>query len=166
MFSTWCSGGTLYLIAEELRRDPRALLDFLSQKAIERLFLPFVALQQLAEVAANRKLIPNTLREIITAGEQLQITPAIANLFSNLTDCTLHNHYGPSESHVVTAFTLSPPVETWPLLPPIGKAIANTEIYLLDQNLQPVPIGIPGELYIGGITLARGYLNRPDRFNQ
>ena len=162
MFSTWCSGGTLYLIAEELRRDPRALLDFLSQKAIERLFLPFVALQQLAEVAANRKLIPNTLREIITAGEQLQITPAIANLFSNLTDCTLHNHYGPSESHVVTTFTLTGSINTWPALPPIGQPINNTKTYILDPYLQLLPIGVAGELYLGGDSLAREYFNRPE----
>ena len=162
IFSTWCSGGTLVLITEELRRDALALLGFLEEKAVARLFVPFVALQQLAEVAIDSELVTSHLKEIITAGEQLQITPAISQWFSKLGNCILHNHYGPSESHAVTAFTLSPPVENWPLLPPTGKAIANTQIHILDQNLQPVPIGIPGELYIGGVALARGYLNRPE----
>ncbi|MBW4629686.1 MAG: amino acid adenylation domain-containing protein [Brasilonema octagenarum HA4186-MV1] len=162
MFSTWFSGGTLFLTGEELRRDPVALLNFLQEKAVERLFVPFVALQQLAEVAIGSKLINSHLREIITAGEQLQITPAISQWFSKLNDCTLHNHYGPSETHVVTTFTLTDSVDTWPLLPPIGKPIANTQIHILDKYLQPVPIGVPGELYIGGISLARGYLNRPE----
>ncbi|WGV25108.1 non-ribosomal peptide synthetase [Halotia branconii] len=162
IFSTWCSGGTLLLITEELRRDAVALLGFLKQKAVERLFLAFVALQQLAEVAVDSEIFASHLREVITAGEQLQITPAISQWFSKLGDCTLHNHYGPSESHVVTTFTLTNPVETWPLLPPIGKPIANTEIYILDKYLQPVPVGVPGELYIGGVCLARGYLNCPE----
>ncbi|MBE8967603.1 non-ribosomal peptide synthase/polyketide synthase, partial [Nostocales cyanobacterium LEGE 12452] len=162
MFSTWFSGGTLFLIREELRRDPVALLDFLQQKAVERLFVPFVALQQLAEVAVDSELVNSHLREIITAGEQLQITPAISQWFSKLNDCTLHNHYGPSESHVIITFSLANPVETWPLLPPIGRPIANTQIYILDKYLQPVPVGVPGELHIGGVSLARGYLNRPE----
>ncbi|MBD2194868.1 MULTISPECIES: non-ribosomal peptide synthetase [Calothrix] len=162
IFSTWCSGGTLLLITEELRRDAVALLSFLQEQAVERLFLPFVALQQLAEVAVDSEIFASHLREVITAGEQLQITPAISQWFSKLGDRTLHNHYGPSESHVVTTFTLTNPVETWPLLPPIGKPIANTEIYILDKYLQPVPVGVPGELYIGGLCLARGYLNRPE----
>ncbi|WP_149030781.1 non-ribosomal peptide synthetase [Moorena producens] len=98
----------------------------------------------------------------MTAGEQLQITPAIANLFEKLNDCTLHNHYGPSETHVVTSFTLKGSPSSWPALPAIGRPIANTEIYLLDQSLKPVPAGVEGELYIGGVCLARGYLNRPE----
>ncbi|MEH1938078.1 MAG: amino acid adenylation domain-containing protein [Nostoc sp.] len=162
IFTTWFSGGTLFLITEELRRDPVALLAFLEEKAIERLFVPFVVLQQLAEVAVDSELVNSHLREIITAGEQLQITPAISQLFSKLNDCTLHNHYGPSETHVVTTFTLTNSVDTWPLLPPIGQPIANTQIHILDKYLQPVPIGVPGELYIGGVCLARGYLNRPE----
>ena len=84
------------------------------------------------------------------------------NLFGQLKDCTLHNQYGPSESHVVTAFDLTGSASSWPVLPPIGRPIDNTQIYLLDRNLQPVPIGVPGELYIGGICLARGYINRLD----
>ncbi|MDZ8084002.1 MAG: amino acid adenylation domain-containing protein [Nostoc sp. DedQUE12b] len=162
IFTTWFSGGTLFLIGEELRRDPVALLGFLKEKAVERLFVPFVVLQQLAEVAIDSELVNSHLREIITAGEQLQITPAISQWLGKLSDCTLHNHYGPSESHVVTTFRLPDPVENWPLLPPIGKPIANTQIYILDKYLQPVPIGVPGELYIGGVSLARGYLNRPE----
>jgi amino acid adenylation domain-containing protein len=162
IFTTWFSGGTLFLITEELRREPVALLGFLEEKAIERLFVPFVALQQLAEVAVDSKLVNSHLREIITAGEQLQITPAISQWFSKLGDCILHNHYGPSETHGVTTFTLTNSVDTWPLLPPIGQPIANTKIYILDKYLQPVPIGVPGELYIGGVCLARGYLNRPE----
>ncbi|RAM53131.1 MAG: non-ribosomal peptide synthetase [Hapalosiphonaceae cyanobacterium JJU2] len=162
IFTTWCSGGTLFLIGEELRRDTSALLGFLQEKEIERIFLPFVGLQQLAEVAVANGLVNSHLREIITAGEQLQITPAISKWLSGLSECTLHNHYGPSESHAVATFTMTNPVETWPLLPPIGRPIANTQIYILDKYEKPVPVGVPGELHIGGVSLARGYLNRSE----
>jgi non-ribosomal peptide synthetase component F len=73
IFSTWCVGGTLVLVANEIRRDPFALLELLDRAAIERLFLPFVALQQLAEVAVSNNSFPQLLTEVITAGEQLQI---------------------------------------------------------------------------------------------
>lgn len=162
IFSTWCSGGTLVLISDRVRLDAFELLRFLAAQEINRLFLPFVALQQLAEVAVAQGAVVPTLREIITAGEQLQITRPIANWLTKLQNCTLHNHYGPSESHVVTAFTLTGSPSDWLALPPIGQPIGNTQIYLLDSQMQPVPPGIPGELYIGGIALARGYLNRPD----
>ena len=162
MFATWCAGGRLILISEELRRDPLALLQLLDTEAVERVFLPFMALQQLAEVAVSAKLFPASLVDIITAGEQLRITPAINKFCSKLVNCALHNHYGPTESHVVTSFTLTGPVRAWPSLPSIGKPITNTQIYILSPDLQPVPIGIAGELYIGGDCLARGYFNRPD----
>ncbi|MCC5610103.1 amino acid adenylation domain-containing protein [Nostoc sp. CHAB 5834] len=162
IFATLAAGGTLVLIADETRRDPVKLLQYLNQAQIERLFLPFVALRQLAEVAQMESIVPTCLREVITAGEQLRITPAIAHLFSQLPNCTLHNHYGPSETHVVTAFKLSGLPQDWPILPPIGKAITNSNIYLLDSQLQSVPVGIPGELYVGGVSLARGYLHRSD----
>ncbi|MBC7970271.1 MAG: amino acid adenylation domain-containing protein, partial [Verrucomicrobia bacterium] len=162
IFSTLADGGTLVLIADETRRDPQSLLKFLDDARIERLFLPFVALQQLAEVAKVKGIVPKHLCEVITAGEALRITDAIAHWFTALTHCTLSNHYGPSESHVVTAYTLTGHPETWSLLPSIGKPISNTQIYLLDEQLQPVSFGTPGELYIGGVCLAQGYLNRPD----
>jgi amino acid adenylation domain-containing protein/thioester reductase-like protein len=162
IFSTLADGGTLVLIADETRRDPQSLLKFLDDTGIERLFLPFVALQQLAEVAKVKGIAPKRLCEVITAGEALRITDAIAHWFTALTHCTLSNHYGPSESHVVTAYTLTEHPKTWSLLPSIGKPIPNTQIYLLDEQLQLVPFGTPGELYIGGVCLAQGYLNRPD----
>lgn len=170
IFATLISGGTLVLIADEVRRDPISLLHVLEDSKIERLFLPFIALQQLAEAIgqspryanATEKLVPSALTEVITAGEQLRITPAIAQWFSQASNCTLHNHYGPSESHVVTAFALTGSPQEWAVLPPIGRPIANTQIYLLDEQMQPVPPGEAGELYIGGDALARGYLNRPD----
>ena len=102
------------------------------------------------------------LKEIITAGEQLQITPAISRLFARLPDCSLHNHYGPTECHVVTALRLPPDVQEWPALPSIGRPIANTQIYILDEQRQLVPAGVPGELFIGGRGVAQGYLGKPD----
>ncbi|MBD3307338.1 amino acid adenylation domain-containing protein [candidate division KSB3 bacterium] len=164
IFSTWCSGGTLVLVSEETRRDPTALLQVLKREGVERLFLPFVALQQLALVADESRIIPEHLREVITAGEQLQITPPLVRFFEALPACDLYNHYGPSESHVATAFPLPLSISpaSWPALPPIGTPIANSRIYILDAHQQPVPIGIPGELYIGGICLARGYLGQPE----
>lgn len=162
IFATWSTGGTLVTISEDLRRDPAELLNFLQAQSIERLFLPFVALQQLADVAAHEGIAPTSLREVITAGEQLQITPQLVNWFTQMPACTLYNHYGPSESHVITAFTLSGAPQEWMLLPPIGTAIANTRLYILNSQFQPQPIGIPGELYIEVNDASRGYLNRPE----
>ena len=146
IFSTLTAGGTLVLIQDDHRRDPAVLLRYLQTAKIQRLFLPFVALSQLAEVAKRESVIPEHLNEVITAGEQLRITSKIVDWFTAMPKCRLHNHYGPSESHVVTAFTLSEEPKKWPLLPAIGKPIANTQIYLLSEQMQAVPIGETGEL--------------------
>ena len=161
MFATWASGGTLVLIPDTLRRDPRGLLRLIEQEGIARLFLPFVALQQLASSVREGESVPASLREIMTAGEQLQITPQLMSFFQKSNNCVLHNQYGPSETHVVTQYTLTGAPETWPALPPIGLPIANTTAHILDDAHQPVPPGIEGELYVGGDGLARGYLNQP-----
>ncbi len=172
IFSTFASGGTLVLISEETRRNIEALLHYLSNQTIERLFLPFIALQHLAEVAQTQPDLPICLREVITAGEQLQATQSIVHWFSRLENCTLCNQYGPSESHVVTAYMLSGSPETWPQLPPIGRPIANSQIYLLDLTprgkddpIQLASVGETGELAIAGIALGRGYLNQPELTN-
>ena len=160
MFSTWCAGGTLLLLPEQVRRDAVALWRLLESESVERLFLPFVALQHLAEAAEREGLDAPSLHEVITAGEQLRITPQIARLFPDGGSRVLQNQYGPSESHVVTAFTLTGPPRSWPTLPPIGRPISNTCIYLLDPHRQPVPVGLAGELYIGGAGVAHGYWKR------
>ena len=161
-FSTWCSGGTLILISEETRKDTRALLRVIEHEQIQQLFLPFVFLQHLAEVINDGEKFPAHVRRITAAGEQLEITPQIALLFSNNQDLSLHNHYGPSETHVVTAYQLEGAVDKWAKFPPIGRPIANTRLYILDENGQLAPVGVAGELCIGGESLSRGYLNRPE----
>ena len=161
IFSTWAAGGTLLLVDEMQRRDLEGLVELIAQQQIERLFAPYIALQQLAELLAEKPL-PLPLREVITAGEQLQITPALLRWFEQMPSCTLINHYGPTESHVVTAFALTGPPVTWPVLPPIGRPVPNSQIYILDRQGQPVPQGVAGELYIGGVQVALGYLNRPE----
>ena len=161
IFSTWCSGGILVLVSQQVRRDPSALMQLLVDKQVDRLFLPFVALQQLAAVAPQCPTLPQ-LREIVTAGEQLRLTPDLVELMNRLPNCRVQNQYGPSESHVVSAYTLPGDTASCPTLPPIGRPIANTQLYILSGELQPVPIGVIGELYIGGVALANGYLNRPE----
>lgn len=158
MFGTWCSGGTLVLMSEETRKQPDQLLATLAEAGVRRLFLPFVALSQLATAATRTTRLP-PLVEVITAGEQLRVTDEIL-AFCRRAGARLRNQYGPCETHVVTEYVL-PTSEAWPGLPPIGRPIANTEIYILDRFMQPVPLGATGEIYIGGDSLARGYLDRP-----
>lgn len=158
IFTTWAQGGCLVLIDAATRRDMPALVRHLVAERVERLYLPFAALQPLAEaLLANTDVMPE-LRDVIVAGEQLQITPAIQKLFAMLQDACLHNQYGPTETHVVTACTLAGDPADWPPLPPIGTPVANTRAYVLDRHYQPVPVGVPGELYVAGVQLARGYL--------
>ncbi len=164
IFCTLGFGQTLVLLSEDQRRDPAELLMLLANEAIERLFLPVVALQQLAEsmMSGTAQHFPTALREVITAGEQLRITPALAHLFASLPTARLCNEYGPAECHVVSSYLLTGEPPAWPALPPIGRPIDNTELYVLDTHMQLVPIGVAGELFIGGHGLARGYLSRPD----
>lgn len=155
IFSTLACGGTLVLVPEAQRRDPGLLLRALIDRRIERIFVPYVALQMIADAA--REALPAALREVISAGEQLQVTPAIRALFQRLPGAELHNHYGPTESHVVTAHELRGDPASWPEIPPIGRALPHVQLALL-----PTEDPAAGELLLGGDTLAWGYLGRPE----
>ncbi|HYW34529.1 MAG TPA: amino acid adenylation domain-containing protein, partial [Balneolaceae bacterium] len=160
--STFASGGTLFLVKDEERRDPRVLLELINHLKIERLFIPFVALRSLVEVAMNTHRLPQSLKEIITAGEQLRVDTSMRQFFRKLPGTILENQYGPSETHVISAHLLDEDPSKWPELPPIGKAITNNSILILDENMQRVDEGKIGELYLAGRNLALGYLGRDD----
>jgi amino acid adenylation domain-containing protein len=169
IFSTLCAGGTLVLIDEEKRRNATDLARYVAENGIQRLFLPFVGLQMLADgmaqmgtVLKDNESLACALQEINVAGEQLRIDDKIRELFQRLQHCRLNNHYGPTETHAASAFHLGSDPDRWPLLPPIGQPIANAQVYILDMHEQFVPVGVAGELYIGGAGVARGYWNRPD----
>ena len=102
---------------------------------------------------------PRPVRHIIAAGEQLVVEEPLRKLLKNRR-ITLHNHYGPAETHVVTTFVMEPSGSI-PELPPIGKPISNTRIYILDENKNVKPIGTIGELYIAGDSVGRGYSDNP-----
>ncbi len=155
IFSAWSTGGSVVLIAEETRYDPAGLLEVVEREGVERLFLPCVALQQLAEAADARGAVPSRLREVVTAGEALRVTEPMRRWFGAL-GAPLYNHYGPSETHVVTSYALEGSAGEWPLLPSIGGPVSNARCYVLDGGLRPAPVGVPGELYLGGRVAGAG----------
>ncbi|MDJ0344786.1 amino acid adenylation domain-containing protein [Streptomyces sp. H10-C2] len=162
MLTTLAVGETLFLVEEDVRHDFERLLDVIEAQRIERIFMPFVALQGMAERAARLNRFPPSLRAVLTAGEQLQATPAIREFFTRLPDCTLFNQYGPIEVHLATSHQLGGDPAQWSALPPIGRPFDNARTYVLDSELRPVPPGVAGELFVAGTPLARGYLGRPE----
>ena len=147
------AGASIYFPEDDMRRDPEKLQNWLVSKAITISFLP----TPLAEKVLLLDWSQNTaLRILLTGGEKLQQHPLKSYPFK------LVNNYGPTENTVVTTSGYIPVTEQTDIAPTIGRPIANTQIYILDKYLQPVAIGVVGELYIAGNGLARGYLNRPD----
>ncbi|MEE5040609.1 amino acid adenylation domain-containing protein [Pseudomonas alliivorans] len=161
--STLCQGGSLVLMSETSRKELASLRSTLVAEGVQRAFLPFAVLQQLAGLTEADATMPEGGCEIITAGEALQVNDELRAFVQRLGGTWLHNQYGPTETHVVSQFSLAcSDAAHWPDAPPIGRPIANTRLYVLDRDLNPQPVGVAGELYIAGACLARGYLNRPD----
>ena len=163
IFSTLATGGCLVLPTDAERRDPWTLLDLLRRERVERVFLPYVALQALAEAAfLGADAVPDALLDVLTAGEQLRITPALRAFFFALPDCVLHNHYGPTETHVVTAHELNGEPSSWPELPSIGLPLPHVRVRIARQLSTAPDTDDEGELLLGGNCLAAGYAGRPD----
>ncbi|MCP5045965.1 MAG: amino acid adenylation domain-containing protein, partial [bacterium] len=159
IFCVLLEGGTSYLIDEEMRTDLPGLFSLVERHQIGTLFLPMPLLKVIFGEVENTRRLPRCIRHIQTAGEQVVINDRFED-YLRRNNVYLHNHYGPSESHVVTALTLDPGGDI-PQLPSIGRPILNTGIYVLDKHHRLLPAGAVGELCIGGIQVGRGYLNRP-----
>ncbi|MFD2420911.1 amino acid adenylation domain-containing protein [Amycolatopsis pigmentata] len=162
IFSTLSGGGTLQIITEEDRRDPVALARLLDREEVERVFMPYVALQQLAETVDSLGLRPRALRVIISSGEQLRVTGEIRKLCAGLPGTVLENQYGPTETHLITTFTMTGDPAAFPALPPIGPPFDYLEAHVLDSRMRPVPEGVAGEVYVGGVGLSHGYRGEPE----
>jgi amino acid adenylation domain-containing protein len=158
IFGAWTSGGTLCLASEEMRTDVAALARFIDRRQIETTILPVVVAQELAALADVHRgdWVPC---EVITAGEPLKVTDQMRRWLDGRAQ--LMNHYGPTETHVVTAYTFARSAQDWMVPAPIGRPIQHVRVYALDTHLEPVPPGVTGELYLAGVALARGYLQRP-----
>jgi amino acid adenylation domain-containing protein len=161
VLSTLATGGCLVVASEAIRRDPAALIDTIVDQRVQRLFLPYVALQLMAVTAGRRGVVPGSLEHVVTAGERLIVTPAIRDLFAAIPHCRLDNHYGPTETHLVTSFTLPADRAAWPAVPAIGAPVDGVRCRVLGDRLEAVPDGDVGELYVAGPALARGYVNDP-----
>ncbi|MFF0585144.1 amino acid adenylation domain-containing protein [Streptomyces sp. NPDC003781] len=161
IFGTLCTGGSLQLVRPEWRQDVPALLDRLDATGAERIFMPYVALQLLAEYGVRLGRFPSRLREVVTAGEQLVCTDSIRRWFAGLPGARLFNHYGPTETHVVSSLCLDGDPSRWPQRPAIGRPVAGADLRIVDAQGDPVPAGRTGELLIGGTMTTRCYLDEP-----
>ncbi len=162
IFGTLCGGGTLHLIRPGWRHDMPALLDQLEAAGIERIHLPYVALQMLAEHGRRLGRYPSRLRDVVTAGEQLLCTEAIRGWFSGLSGARLFNHYGPTETHVVSALCLDGDPLRWPERPAIGGPVGGTWLRVVDEAGRNVPPDCSGELLIGGLPAVPCYVGEPE----
>ena len=169
LFIAWLGGAALVFRTEE---TPLAVPDFLAwaeQQGITVLDLPTAYWHEwVNQIPEVDKPVPQGLRLVIVGGEKVLAKAYAA--WSNTVGTRVRwiNTYGPTEASIAVA-AFEPNFDAGQPIPeniPIGQPLANTRIYLLDRHLQPVPVGVSGELHIGGVGVARGYLNRPELTTQ
>jgi amino acid adenylation domain-containing protein len=147
-------GSTMVVAEPGGHRDPAYIADLVEQESITTIhFVPSMLEAFLEEPDLERRCA--SLRLVYASGEAL--SPQLRDRFLGRIQAELHNEYGPTETGEITAFYCE--AAGGPL--PIGRPIPNTTAYVVDRWLQPVPVGVPGELMLGGIALARGYHRQP-----
>lgn len=156
IWSYLTAGASLHIVDDETRLSAKAITKWLAEHHISHVFLP----TPLAEALLSEPLPKNwALKYLLTGGDRL------TSRLPREASFKLYNNYGPTECSVVaTASEVGPQEER--KLPSLGKPINNIKCYVLGPELQPMPIGVLGELYLGGEGLALGYLNRPELTNQ
>jgi amino acid adenylation domain-containing protein len=164
IFSALLAGGALYIVSNNVRSDTQTFLDWLNFYQIHSAYIPPFMLNQLSE-----RVLQGTdkfsLRRLLVGVEPI---PArlLTSLSKGIPGLHIINGYGPTETTICATLYSVSSFELRSGNTPIGRPVLNTKIYLLNEQMQPVPIGVPGEIHIGGVGLARGYLNRPDLTEQ
>ena len=146
IFPYLCIGAGLVEVPAELRLDPSGLAAYFQEQGVTMSALPTRYAEQFMEHEVS------SLRYLIVGGEKLQ--------HYQQRNYRIVNQYGPTENTIVTTNYILEDSPDFPI--PIGKPISNVETYVLDADMQLLPVGISGELYIGGLGVARGYMNNPE----
>jgi amino acid adenylation domain-containing protein len=159
IFPALCTGGCLHVISHERATNPEALLDYCDRYPIDCLKIVPSHLNALLTASQPEKILPKNY--LILGGEPLSWN-LVEKLQQYAPNCQIFNHYGPTEATVgVLTYALNgEPIKEQSETVPLGRPLNNIQIYILDHHLQPVPIGVSGELHIGGNSLARGYFNQ------
>ncbi|GAB1541761.1 hypothetical protein NUACC21_44340 [Scytonema sp. NUACC21] len=162
-------GATVKIATSEQRRDPRALFEAIKQDDVTVIdIVPSYwrnCIHTLTGLEPEKKqfLLDNKLRLIVSASEPLLSDIPSQWMFGCQHKAQLINMFGQTETcGIVATYQIPAQQHEQIKIVPLGRPIANTQIYLLDEHMQLVPVGVPGEMYIGGSGLARGYLNRPE----
>jgi amino acid adenylation domain-containing protein len=151
------NGATLVLARPEGHKDPTYLIDVINSQQVTTLHFVPSMLQIFLEEEGSESC--RSIKRVICSGEALPL--ALQQHFFSSSKAELHNLYGPTEASVDVTFWRCAPAKELETVP-IGRPIANMQIFLLDQHMMTVPIGVAGELHIGGVGLARGYLGRAE----
>lgn len=163
IWAAWSYGGTLVLVPADVARSPAEMLELLRRENVTVLCQTPSAFKPLvdADVAAGSP--PLALRYVVLAGEVLD-PQSIAPWFERRGDAAprLINMYGPTETTIYVTYYEMTKADLGKAIGPLGKAVPDTRLLILDRDRELLPVGAIGEIYIGGPSLARGYVNRPD----
>ncbi|RKH45833.1 non-ribosomal peptide synthetase/MFS transporter [Corallococcus sicarius] len=160
VYGALTTGGCLHVLSHDRAADPAAFADYLRKNPIDVLKLVPSHFETLRSLSALPDLLPRA--RLVFAGEACP-WDTVAAIRAAAPDLVIQNHYGPTETSVATLTYVPPralPQHRGPSLP-LGRPLGNTRVYVLDARGQPVPVGVPGELHVGGAGVTRGYLGRP-----
>src|SRR5215204_3888950 len=158
LFWPLIAGARMVLARPGGHRDPGYLADVIAAHGVTTLHFVPSMLRVFLDLPDLRRAC-SSVQRVMCSGEALP--PALVRRFHGRLDAELHNLYGPTEAAIdVTWWPCPREFDTDTV--PIGRPISNVQVYVLDDHRQPVPVGVPGELYLGGVGVGRGYLNRPE----